>query len=66
MVFLNIQVEIFEISIPQFEMNYKDKICISGESGQGKTTVLNILSDFYNIDSGTIISCYNKKSVIEN
>ena len=45
----------FEISIPQFEMNYKDKICISGESGQGKTTVLNILSDFYNIDSGTIL-----------
>ena len=45
----------FEISIPNFEMNYKDKICITGESGQGKTTILNILSDFYDLNSGNIL-----------
>ena len=45
----------FKIKIPSFEMNRKDKICVSGESGQGKTTILNILSNFYELNSGNII-----------
>ena len=45
----------FEIKIPYFEMNTKDKICVSGESGQGKTTILNILSNFYELNSGNIM-----------
>lgn len=45
----------FEIKIPYFEMTNKDKICVSGESGQGKTTILNILSNFYNLNSGDIL-----------
>lgn len=45
----------FEISIPYFEMNKKDKICVFGESGQGKTTILNILSNFYELNSGDIL-----------
>lgn len=44
----------FEISIPYFEMDSKDKVCVSGESGQGKTTILNILSNFYELNSGDI------------
>ena len=44
----------FEIKIPTFEMTNKDKICVSGESGQGKTTILNILSNFYELNSGDI------------
>ena len=32
------------ISIPEFECKAKDKICIYGESGQGKTTLLHIIS----------------------
>lgn len=32
------------VSIPDFKVNKGDKICIYGESGQGKTTTLNILS----------------------
>lgn len=45
----------FEIKIPNFEMNYKDKICVTGESGQGKTTILNILSNFYELNNGDIL-----------
>lgn len=32
------------VHIPHFEFNKGDFVCISGESGQGKTTTLNILS----------------------
>ena len=32
------------VKIPLFQLNKGDKICIYGESGQGKTTLLNILS----------------------
>lgn len=32
------------VSIPSFEVNQGDKICIYGESGQGKTTTLNVIS----------------------
>ena len=33
-----------EVNIPDFRVNRGDRICITGESGQGKTTLLNILS----------------------
>lgn len=32
------------INIPEFKFNKGDFVCISGESGQGKTTTLNLLS----------------------
>lgn len=32
------------VKIPFFQLNKGDKICVYGESGQGKTTLLNILS----------------------
>ena len=32
------------VNIPYFELNKGDRVCIYGESGQGKTTLLNILS----------------------
>ena len=32
------------IQIPEFKVNKGDKICLYGESGQGKSTLLNILS----------------------
>ena len=32
------------VKIPFFQLNKGDKVCIYGESGQGKTTLLNILS----------------------
>lgn len=34
-----------EIVIPEFTVNKGDFVCISGESGQGKTTLLHILSN---------------------
>lgn len=44
-----------EISIPNFKFNKKDKISVTGESGQGKTTILNILSGIYELNSGKIL-----------
>ena len=44
-----------EILIPNFEINKNEKISIMGESGQGKTTILNILSGIYELDSGSIL-----------
>lgn len=41
-----------EISIPYININKKDKICITGKSGQGKTTFLNILAKDLPIDKG--------------
>ena len=45
----------FKIKIPLFEMNRKDKVCVTGESGQGKTTILNLLSNFYELNNGDIL-----------
>lgn len=33
-----------EVKIPRFNLNRGEKICVTGESGQGKTTLLNILA----------------------
>ncbi len=38
------------IHIPYFSVNKKDKISIMGESGQGKSTFLNIFCRFYKVD----------------
>ena len=42
------------IKIPKFILNKKDHISIMGESGQGKTTTLNILAGLYKLDKGKI------------
>ena len=36
--------ETVKVVIPEFSFNKGDKVCIYGESGQGKTTLLNIIS----------------------
>ena len=36
-------------------MKFGDKVSVMGESGQGKTTILNILSGTYSLDEGSII-----------
>lgn len=43
------------IKIPEFEINKKDKICITGESGQGKSTLLNILMGIYDLNKGSLL-----------
>ena len=43
------------INLPDFEFNKGDKISIMGESGQGKTTILNVLSGIYPLSSGNIL-----------
>ena len=42
------------ISLPSFRFEKGDKISIMGESGQGKTTILNVLAGIYPLNSGTI------------
>lgn len=42
-----------QIYIPKFTLERKDKISIIGESGQGKTTFLNILSRFLKPENGS-------------
>ena len=50
------------IKIPEFTLNKGDKISIMGESGQGKTTTINILAGLYNIKNGEfLINGENKK-----
>ena len=41
----------FEISIDNFKVNIHDKVALIGKSGQGKTTLLNILSKTIKTDS---------------
>lgn len=40
---------------PDFEFKEGDKISIMGESGQGKSTVLNLLSGFYPLREGNLL-----------
>ena len=43
------------IKIPEFILNKGDKISIMGESGQGKTTVMNILAGLYPLENGKLL-----------
>ena len=45
-------------------MNKGDKISVMGESGQGKSTILNILSGFYELNSGEYL--INNKPINNN
>lgn len=52
-----------DIKIPSFELIKKDHISIMGASGQGKSTVLNILSGIFKLDEGDILfdgNCTNE------
>ena len=44
-----------KIKIPEFILNKGDKISIVGESGQGKTTTMNILSGLYPLENGELL-----------
>lgn len=44
-----------KIQIPNFSIGKGDKISVMGESGQGKTTILNILSGTYQLSSGKLL-----------
>lgn len=44
-----------KIIIPHFSVERKDKISIIGESGQGKSTLLNLLTGIYELNSGRIV-----------
>lgn len=44
-----------KIKIPEFILKSGDKISIMGESGQGKTTVMNILAGLYPLKEGKIL-----------
>lgn len=43
-----------EIKFPDFSIEKGNKISVMGESGQGKTTILNILSGTYHLKSGEL------------
>lgn len=40
------------ISIPTFHLTKGEKVCITGVSGEGKTTLLSLLTNFYEPDAG--------------
>ena len=44
-----------EIKMPDFSIKKGNKISIMGESGQGKTTILNILAGTYHLKSGELL-----------
>lgn len=44
-----------KIKIPEFILNKGDKISIIGESGQGKTTAINILAGLYPLEYGELL-----------
>ena len=44
-----------KIKIPEFVLKKGDKISIMGESGQGKTTVMNILAGLYPLEKGKLL-----------
>lgn len=53
-----------KIKIPEFVLNRGDKISIMGESGQGKTTVMNILAGLYPLENGKLL--INNKIVTDS
>lgn len=44
-----------KIKIPEFILHKGEKISIMGESGQGKSTVMNILSGLYPLENGDLL-----------
>ena len=44
-----------KIEIPEFILKKGEKISIMGESGQGKTTVMNILAGLYPLENGELL-----------
>ncbi len=44
-----------KIKIPEFILKRGEKISIMGESGQGKTTVMNILAGLYPLENGKLL-----------
>lgn len=48
-------IDLEPIKIPEFVLNVGDKISIMGESGQGKTTVMNILAGLYPLKKGKML-----------
>lgn len=44
-----------KIKIPEFVLNKGDKVSIVGESGQGKTTAMNILAGLYPLENGELL-----------
>ena len=44
-----------KIKIPEFILNKGDKVSIVGESGQGKTTAMNILAGLYPLEKGEML-----------
>ena len=50
-----------KIKIPEFILQKGDKISIVGESGQGKTTAMNILAGLYPLENGKLL--INNKEV---
>jgi ATP-binding cassette subfamily B protein len=40
------------ISVPEFKLSRGEKVCIIGKSGEGKTTLLNIIANFYAPEKG--------------
>lgn len=53
-----------DIKIPEFELIKKDHISIMGASGQGKSTVLNVLSGIFKLDQGDILYDGNQTNEI--
>ena len=49
-----------DVKIPTFELLRKDHISVMGASGQGKSTILNILSGIFTLDKGDILFDGNK------
>lgn len=47
--------ELTKIKIPEFKLNKGDKISIMGESGQGKSTIMNILAGLYPLKNGKLL-----------
>lgn len=56
-----------EINVPEFICNKNDKICIYGKSGQGKTTLLNLIIGNINCVSGKILidNKENKNDILD-
>lgn len=55
-----------DIKIPSFELLKKDHISIMGATGQGKSTILNVLSGIFSLDEGDILFDGNSTNEIVN